>query len=132
MPYGHILFKLYLNMKTQCSCRKQQYSWLIGHIKYLMGLNPNFSLRILSAITVWILVSPSIWTKVKYTYYEILLYLDALNMVVNWTPLSKPARYSVSFLFPSGMKFLCNYNFWAEGYSFQSLTLWNFVKLFEN
>ena len=31
-----------------------------------MGLNPNFSLRILSATTVWILVSPSIWTKVKY------------------------------------------------------------------
>ena len=61
-----------------------------------MGLNPNFSLRILSPTTVWILVSPSIWTKVKCRHYE-----EVRKMVVNST------IQAWSFLFPTGMQLLC-------------------------
>ena len=74
-------------------------------VNFGTGLNPNFSLRILSPTTVWILVSPSIWTKVKCTYYEILLYLDVRKMVVNST-IQASARNSVSFLFPTWMQLL--------------------------
>ena len=116
-----ILLKLYFIVKTQCRCRK---CWLIGkneNLENLMGFKPNFSLRKQLPTTVWQLVPPRIWTKVKSYHHETLLYPDVRKKMVNSTIHACPLLIMHSV--PQWEADIQHNLFWVEGYYFRNETL---------